>query len=136
MSKVYPGINIQWPWSQFIIEARKTVETRTYPIPPKYLNVEMALIETPGLFVNTGQAPSTAQIIGIIKFTKCTKYKSKSHWLKDEKRHLVKIDDAQFGWTNGPKWAWEVQIIHVFTSPISAPKRKGIVFTTKCVVGK
>ena len=44
MNLVLNGINIQFPISQLILSGDKTVETRTYPIPERYLGVDLALI--------------------------------------------------------------------------------------------
>ena len=42
-----PAINVQFPISRLIIDSDKIIETRIYKIPEKYLNKEMAIVETP-----------------------------------------------------------------------------------------
>ena len=54
------GINIQSPWSRLLIEGDKCVETRSYPIPEKYVGEDLGLIETPGK-----DGDFKARIIGI-----------------------------------------------------------------------
>jgi len=126
------GVNVQWPWSQAIIDGRKTVETRNYPLPKKYLGVPLALIETAGRD-GAKSGVSIARIIGLIKFSKCFQYQSKSHWMGDKRRHLVSEADPDFHWRKGQaKWGWEVTSIEKFEPPKPAPKRKGILFTSKC----
>ena len=123
MSKLYTGINIQYPISQLIINGQKSIETRTYPIPDKYMNQEMLLIETPG---KKGKFKS--RIIGVIKFTKCFIYKSKLDFYKDYKKHFVN-EDSDWSWADKPKYGWKVKIVKIIDPPISFSGKKGIKFT-------
>ena len=43
-----PGLNIQAPWARAIISGRKVIETRFYPMPDKWIDHPLAIIETPG----------------------------------------------------------------------------------------
>ena len=122
-TKTYTGINIQYPISQLIIENKKTIETRTYPIPPNYLGQEMALIETPG---KTGKFK--ARIIAIIKFTDCFQYKSKKEFYAQSNLHCV-TQDSIWAWHNGKKWGWPVKVIKILQKPIELKKRGGIKYT-------
>lgn len=61
-----PGINIQWPISEMIIDGEKTIETRKYAILDKYIGQELALIETP-----RPKGKFKARIRAIIKFEEC-----------------------------------------------------------------
>ena len=103
--KTYTGINIQWPISQDILSGKKTIETRTYPIPEKYLNVEMAMIETPGK-----HGKFKARVVAIIKFTDYFQYKSKKSFYADKDKHLV-TPDSPWAWQDKEKWGWKLQII-------------------------
>jgi len=125
-----PGINIQHPWSDLIITGKKTIETRNYPIPKHYLNVDMALIQTPG-----DQKNILPAIIGIIRFTGCKQYKSKQEWQRDQNKHLVTKTDKTYAYKGDvSKWAWTVKVISAFDSPQRPPKRRGIKFTKVCKV--
>jgi hypothetical protein len=119
----YTGINIQWPISQLILSGEKTIETRTYPIPKKYIGKKMLLIETPG---KTGTFKS--RIAGIIKFEDSFCYQSKEEFLRDVNRHFVG-EDSDWAWTNKKKWGWPVTLIRRFAKPIPLKKRIGIRFT-------
>lgn len=123
MSKCYVGINIQWPISQDILIGKKTIETRTYPLPEKYLNQELVLIETPGL-----EGKFKARIIAIIKFTNCYRYKDKLEFYKDVNLHLVEKESI-WAWKDKPKFGWRVEVVKKLSQPITVNKRKGIVFT-------
>lgn len=122
--KSYTGINIQWPISQEILSGNKIIETRTYPIPDKYLNQEMLLIETPGLL-----RKFKARATGIIKFTSCFKYKNQKAFNLDIDKHLVSID-SKWAWKDKKKFGWGVEVIKVFPAPLElAGIKKGIIYT-------
>ncbi len=123
MKKTYTGINIQYPISQLILSKKKTIETRTYPIPEKYIGQELLMIETPG---KNGKFKS--RIVAIIKFESCFKYKNSNEFYKDKKKHFVE-PDSLWAWSDeSPKWAWETKIIKII-KPKSVDKRLGIKFT-------
>lgn len=111
--KKYTGINIQWPISEDIIEGRKTIETRTYPLPKNYLNVEMLLVETPGK-----NGKFKARIRAVIKFTSCFKYASKKEFYADSKKHLV-TKESIWAWKEKEKWGWHVEVVKIITTPIT-----------------
>lgn len=118
-----PGINIQFPISQLILEGKKLVETRTYPIPNKYLNTEMWIVETPG------KAKSfKARIVGKVIFTRSFEYQNKKQFYADRNRHQV-TPDSPWAWTNSTKWGWELKIVEVLKIPIPLKQRTGIKFT-------
>lgn len=119
----YTGINIQFPISRAITSGKKTVETRTYPLPEKYMNTELLMIETPG-----EEGTFTSRIVAIIKFTKSFPYKNKTAFYKDFKLHLVD-KNSKWSWKNKPKFGWTVEVIKVFDHPLPMNSQKGIVFT-------
>ncbi len=124
------GINIQYPWSDMLINGDKCVETRTYPLPEKYVGEELALIETPGK-----KGKFKARIIGTITFSHSFQYKNKEEWMEDHLRHLVNLQDNSYGWNeNKNKYGWVVCDINKFNETQSAPKNKGIIFTHSCEV--
>lgn len=121
------GINIQFPFSELLINSDKCVETRTYPLPKKYEGEELALIETPG---KTGKFK--ARIIGTITFSHSFKYHNKQEWTSDYNRHKVE-QDSLFGWhEDKDKYGWVVSQIYKFDEPFPAPENKGMVFTSNC----
>ncbi len=122
--KSFTGINIQFPISRLILDGKKTVETRTYPLPKQYIGKEMVIIETPG---PVGKFES--RIVGIIVFSKCFKYETAKKFYADVARHHV-YEDSPWSWNPAkPKWGWEISRIRVFPEHKKAPNRKGIVYT-------
>lgn len=135
MTKSIPGINIQWPWSELIVNGHKTVETRSYDIPEKHRGVELAIIETPGTRGKKEAGIDQARIIGTVVFEKTYQYSSQKHWASDESRHRVPVNDPQYRFSSEkPKWAWVVKRVTKFNKPKSAPVKRGIIFATQCKV--
>lgn len=130
------GINIQWPWSELLLAGKKTIETRTYPLPKKYERVELALIETPGPRGKKEAGIEKARIKGTIVFGKCFQYKSEGEWCKDASRHRVNAEDVQYSWKKRDHivWGWEVLKVRRLRKQASPPKKRGIVFATSCRV--
>lgn len=122
------GLNIQYPWSTMLIDGIKTVETRTYSLPEKYIGEPLALIETPG---KSGKFKS--RIIGTITFSHSFRYPDKESWLEDYCRHKVEPEDSLYGWSDDkPKYGWVVSDIVKFESTVQPPQKRGIVFTKNC----
>lgn len=117
------GINVQYPISQLILSGRKTIETRTYPIPPKYIGKELLMIETPG---KTGKFKSRS--VAVIVFERCFLYRDSKEFYKDKKNHSVE-PNSPWAWKDEkPKWGWEIKTVHRL-KPKSVDKRLGIKFT-------
>lgn len=134
--EIIPGINIQWPWSAKILSGEKTVETRNYPLPEKYRNVRLAIIETPGRLGKT-EGISKARVIGTVKFSGSFKYENQETWKKDKLRHCVAFTDSQFLFQEGKtKWGWEITEVIALGTPLPAPDRRhrGIIFASKVSV--
>ena len=122
--RTLPGINIQWPISELILSGKKTIETRTYPIPDKYLNQDMYMIETPG-----SKGKFKARVVAIIRFTECFQYKDKEDFYLDMDKHSVS-PDSPWAWSDEkPKWGWEVHVKEKIKIPKKLTKKNGIVFT-------
>jgi hypothetical protein len=124
--KTYAGINIQFPISKLILSGEKTIETRTYPIPEKYIGKEMLMIETPG---KVGKF--RARIVAIIKFEDSFQYTNKWEFYKDQSRHKV-TQNSTWAWTRAKKkWGWPVRVVKKLKMPIAITKRIGIKYTNE-----
>ena len=120
------GLNIQTPWSELLINEVKSVETRSYPLPEKYVGEELALIETPGRY-----GRFKARIIGTITFSHSFKYPDQRAWEDDYNRHCVAVDDPIYNWKDDkPKYGWVVSKVTKFDKPLDIRKRRGIIFTS------
>lgn len=125
---------MQWPWSELLISGKKTVETRTYPLPQKYKGVELALIETPGPKGKKEAGIEKARIIGTIVFGDSFQYLNEKKWKQDALRHLVDPSDFQFSWEKRDHqvWGWTVLKVKSLKKSVKPPKKRGIVFATAC----
>lgn len=133
--RVIPGLNVQWPWSELIISGHKKIETRGYPIPKKYIGVELALIETPGKMGLKDAGIAKARIIGTVTFGRSLQYESKLQWLADYEKHRVNSNDALFKWRGDRrKYGWTIASVMRLTKPVPAPEKRGIVFATACQI--
>ncbi len=135
--RLIDGINIQWPWSELLLSGKKTVETRSYPLPERLKNIELAIIETPGPKGKKNAGLNKARIIGTIIFTDSYQYKSRAHWIKEYALHRVEHDDRQFAFvSNKKKFAWTVGVVKRLISPVPPPAKRGIVLAKNCKIPK
>lgn len=120
-NKTYTGINIQYPISRQILSGEKSIETRTYPIPEKFVGLPLAIIETPG---KLGKFKS--RIIGIIIFSECFKYQSEKKFYLDRDKHLVGPDSIWAWKSDKGKWGWKIKNVRALKKEIPLKKRSGI----------
>ncbi len=126
----YPGINIQFPISRLILQGAKTIETRTYPIPKKFIGQEMVIIETPGK-----RGKFKARMIGLIVFGDSFKYESEAAFYNDLERHHVSPDSIWAWQAREPKWGWPVIRVKVFAKESPLQRRPGIKFARAISIG-
>lgn len=122
-NKSLPGLNVQVPWARLLLEGKKTIETRTYPLPAKYRGEDLWLIETPGRL-----GKFKARVIGVIRFSGCKHYRSAAEFYEQSDCHLVYPHTQSFCWREGEtKFGWTVAKV----SPVDefkAPVPRGIVY--------
>lgn len=124
-----PGINIQWPWSRLLLDGKKTIETRAYPLPVRLRGKWIAIIETPGPNGKKMAAIDRAEVIGLIKFSGSKLYSSAVVWRSDFDRHLVNEDDPLYAFDSArPKYGWIVEDV-LTVARQSPPKSRGIVYS-------
>jgi hypothetical protein len=123
-SKSFTGINIQYPISTEILSGRKTIETRTYPIPKKYIGKTMLFVETAG-----PKRKFKSRIVAKITFSECFPYQSKREFYADVDRHLVTAN-SPWAWNDEkPKWGWVIADLVKMKVPKQVRKRLGIIYT-------
>ena len=135
MPETTPGVNIQWPWSQLIVSGKKTVETRSYKLPSKYVGRKLAIIETPGPRGKAEAGFSKARIVGTVVFSGSFRYSTRDSWMKDFSRHCVEVGDHLFAFDESQeKWGWVISEFEGFVESKPAPVKRGIVFATCCEI--
>jgi hypothetical protein len=116
------------------LSGEKVIETRGYPIPKKFLGIWMAIVETgrPG---EIGSRPGRAQVVGLIIFKSCYKYKNRQHWESEQSLHRVSGNDPDYAFDDQKdKWAWEIEMVRPLPKPQSAPLKRGIRYAKECIV--
>jgi hypothetical protein len=98
------ALEVQAPYSTYILQGRKTVETRAYPLPPCLLNQRVLLLEPVATLTGVSSLPHSlpatsdlCRIVGSVTFTACTLYTSKASWDADREKHMVP-QDSVFDW--------------------------------------
>lgn len=135
--KFLTGINIQWPWSEYLLDGSKTIETRSYQLPDSLKNIELAVIETPGANGKKLAGIHKARITGTIIFEDSFQYKTKKHWLSDHTKHLVEPDNKLFGYSSKKeKWGWTVKSFTKLNTSVLPPAKRGIILAKNCKVPK
>ena len=118
-----PGINIQFPISRLILSGEKSIETRHYPLPDKYVGKEMYFIETPGT-----EGTFRARIVAVVVFGESFQYRNSNEFYADQSRHFVDRQ-SPYRWNGQHKWGWPILKLKVLPKSLDAPKRRGIRFT-------
>ena len=126
------GLNIQWPFSQLLLNGTKLEEVRQYPL--NYRGIaktqeEVFIVETKGPSVckernaishgiQIPARPSTAQIVGTIRFACSQPYYDKQTFHEARCRHRIKAD-SKFDWDGHHRlYGWRVDSVRALTVPI------------------
>jgi hypothetical protein len=98
------GLEMQLPWSRHILEGRKTIETRSYPLPLELLGRKLYILEsqqgTDGISTlgdtiylqsssNVDSCSSRCEIRGWCVFGSVKDYTSQEEFQADQVHHLV-----------------------------------------------
>ena len=141
----YPGLNVQWPFSQLILSGVKTVEVRSYALGWRNIarpGVEMWLVETLGDasaiskgWVLQGDTaveprPKHAQIVGTVTFSEVEegssgRYNNLAEFSGDIKSHRIG-SGGKFDWKGeGALYKWRVSAVRRLAQPVPQPGFKG-----------
>jgi SAM-dependent methyltransferase len=98
------ALEVQAPYSTYILQGRKTIETRAYPLPPCLLNQRVLLLEPVAAQAGVSSLPSSipagsalCRIVGSVTFTACALYTNRAQWEADREKHMVP-QDSVFDW--------------------------------------
>eukprot|EP00958_Prasinococcus_capsulatus_P024470 scaffold3826_cov407-Prasinococcus_capsulatus_cf.AAC.15 len=113
------ALELQAPYSQYILDGTKTIETRRYKLPSALLGRDLLLLETPEGITGVSGLPDEieeglqgARLIGTVRFESNLEYASKDQWVNDANKHRVPLDSAYAFTTKGSVFGWTVSHIH------------------------
>ena len=107
-------IYIREPWANYIIQGRKTIETATFNLPSRFINIP--------LYIQN----ENRQIIGIIKFSGSKRYTSLQEFNRDSSRHLVIDPESKFHFNNRVRtYGWIISSVEKLETPIEGKPFRG-----------
>lgn len=91
-------LEVQFPFSRYILSGEKTIETRLYPLPSELHGETVLLVESvtgedgkSSLPDCVGRNHRGLLALGHITFSQCIKYNSYNQWDADRERHCVSV---------------------------------------------
>ena len=91
-----PGLNLQYPYAGWLVDGKKSIETRTWNLNQNMLDKYIAVIQTPGK-IGKKNGVTKAEIIGYVKFSDTFEYNTNESWDNDQSKHLCdfKLDGTK-----------------------------------------
>jgi len=122
------GLEVQRPWSRYLLSGAKTIETRRYSLPVILIGREIVLLETAeataGISALPDEVPAgdqAVQLVGTLTFGSCFEYTTSESWSADQCRHGV-AQDSPYAWTKEQTiFGWAVQATVQYEQPQSTP---------------
>jgi FTO catalytic domain/FTO C-terminal domain len=114
------GLEMQSPWAEALLEGRKSIETRSYNLPPALIGQRIAILQSPrgtagisalGNTISLTEKPPVVAIVGWCTFSSVKVYTSSREFQADSLHHLVSAGSG-FGWKDGTTsvlYGWVVQ---------------------------
>ena len=129
------GLNMQWPFSQLLLQGCKTEEVRTGPL-LGFQDEDLWLIETPSSdgdpqrnavldFGTIAPRPQKAQTVGVIRFSTSTQYANKQTFRAAEAKHRIRPGGRKDWLDDKPRYAWHVSKVVTLGTPAPPPPAKG-----------
>lgn len=118
------GLEMQQPYSEFVLNGQKSIESRAYPLPEALIDVKIEILQSekgqdrvssvPDRVIlqkssdNNSSIQSPLKRIGWVKFAKCIQYKSRERFEADREKHLVDPNSG-YSWNDDrPMYGWVV----------------------------
>ncbi|CAM9689685.1 unnamed protein product, partial [Ectocarpus sp. 12 AP-2014] len=144
------ALEMQAPWSRRLLDGKKTVETRGYPLPAGLVGRSIEVLESgrgrdgvSGVGDVVEAFSAGLAVVGRVVFGGTEAYPSREAWAVDAERHLVPVPAEEeegsesgkgYGW-KGPAsvHAWRVASVEAYPKP-RAVRRMGRVFRSLFLV--
>jgi hypothetical protein len=101
------GLEMQEPWAAHLLNGKKSIETRAYPLPPSLIGRRVEILQSrqgqagvSSIQDHVELASGKLKHIGWCIFDRVIEYRDQASFEADEKGHLVKADSA-YGWKGG-----------------------------------
>ena len=125
------GLNIQWPFSQLILQGWKTIEARGYPLGHRNIasaDAEVWIVETPGPSsraeknalvdgIAIAPRPTAAQIVGTVKFDDDKRFADRAAFRADAANHRIRSDGRHDWHGVGDMHGWHITGVRTLTQP-------------------
>jgi len=122
------GLEMQQPYSEFVLNGQKPIESRAYPLPEALIDAKIEILQSekgldgvssvPDRVTlnksrdNNSSTPSPLKRIGWVTFAKCILYTSREEFEADREKHLVDPNSG-YGWNDErPMYGWVVGSYH------------------------
>ena len=121
------GLEMQHPYSEFVLTGKKSIESRAYPLPEALLDTQIEILQSEKGQDGVSSVPNRATLskssqssqssqsplkrIGWVTFAKCHQY-TKEEFEADVEKHLVDPNSG-YGWNEKrPMFGWVVGTYH------------------------
>ncbi len=122
------GLEMQQPYSEFVLTGQKSIESRAYPLPEALIDVKIEILQSEKGKDGVSAVPdkvilhkssddkssfqSPLQRIGWVTFAKCIQYTSREKFEADRDKHLVDPNSG-YGWNDERSmYGWVVGSYH------------------------
>jgi hypothetical protein len=116
------ALEVQQPWSRFLLEGKKTIEARAYPLPEPLIGRRILLLESEDQSSSHSALPDrfqTSRIVGSVIFSRVHIYSSAEEFCADERSHRVPATSA-FGWKENTErlYGWQISFATKFVERV------------------
>mmetsp|Transcript_9189 Transcript_9189/g.13858 ORF Transcript_9189/g.13858 Transcript_9189/m.13858 type:complete len:667 (-) Transcript_9189:1525-3525(-) len=122
------GLEMQQPYSKFVLNGQKSIESRAYPLPEALIDAKIEILQSekgldgvssvPDRVTlnksrdDNSSTPSPLKRIGWVTFAKCIQYTTREEFEADREKHLVDPNSG-YGWNDErPIYGWVVGSYH------------------------
>lgn len=125
---ILPALYVRSQWARRIAEGSKSIETRGYRMPDKYLGEWVAIVQS-----NRGEK---SKVVCLAYISGSFKYISEQEFRCDAAAHRIPKGHILYDWGTTPeKWGWKIAMVAGIGDPWFYKVWKGGRVWTQCSVG-
>ena len=115
------ALEVQQPFSQYLLDGRKTIETRSYPLPEELRSKQIYLLSSVQGEAKKSSLPDIViaskhddlKLIGILQFSKSVQYTCLDLWNTERCKHMVEECSAYDFKGDADVFGWAVESVSV-----------------------